>query len=95
MRPTPIPDEEVPDGYRRLVVAPPDGDMTNPDIAPVEAVFGLIRLGEGSFAPGFAMRLVLEDGELERMASGEPVWLYLVGNRLVPFDVSIAGPDTR
>jgi len=38
MRPVPIPDELVPPWGERKVISPPDGDLLNEEIAPVEAI---------------------------------------------------------
>ena len=38
MRAIPIPDDHIPDGTTRHVLAEPGGDLTNPDIAPLEVV---------------------------------------------------------
>ena len=89
MRPAPIPAEAVWDGARRVVIAPPGGDLTDPDIAPVEAVvdrpesLGGIRL---------SVRCVLEPGDLEKLAAGGHVWVSFYG-QMVPFCVDVTGPN--
>lgn len=86
MRPTPIPDREVWYGALRRVFAAPDGDLTNPDIAPVEVLAdqqdGDVRIH---------VRCELEDGDLERLTAGGTVWITTWGG-LLPFAVNVAGP---
>lgn len=40
MRPIPIPDAWVPEGAERRVLAAPGGDLTDPDVAPLEVLVG-------------------------------------------------------
>ena len=87
MRPAPIAAEYVPDGARRVVVAPPDGDLTNPDIAPVEA---LTWQHEG--ARMLAVRIVPDEGDLDKLAAGGDVWLTFHGS-MPPFALTVTGPD--
>lgn len=90
MRPTPIPDDAVWPGAVRIVVAAPDGDLTNPDIAPVEVV---ADRAEDGVHPRFHVRAILEPGDLEQLAAGGHVWLTMWG-AVVPFALSVApGPD--
>ena len=90
MRPTPIPDAEVPYGSVRIVVAPPDGDLTNPDIAPVEV---LAERAADGVSPMFHIRCALDAGDLEQLAAGGNVWLTMWG-AVVPFAVQVAGGKT-
>ncbi|MET0492907.1 MAG: hypothetical protein ABW000_07215 [Actinoplanes sp.] len=74
MRPVPIPDAVAATfpGAMRGVLAAPGGDLTDPDIAPVEVLFdGLV---DGGFQRAF-VRLALEDGDLEQLIAGGHVWL--------------------
>lgn len=87
MRPTPIPDAEVWEGATRLVVAAPDGDLTNPDIAPVEALVDRAPSG----ARNLSVRCELEDDDLAKLAAGGTVWLTF-WSAMVPFAVSVVGP---
>lgn len=89
MRPTPIPDEAVWPGAVRRVIAPPGGDLTDPDVSPVEAVVDVV-LG----FPRFNIRCVLEPGELEKRASGGHVWVSFLGH-VVPFSVDVTDKDGR
>lgn len=82
MRPTPIDAELIPPGSRRVVVAPPSGDLTDEHIAPVEA---LRSDRDGTWT----MRLVLEDGELEKLQRGAAVFLFIQATHLVPFAVEV------
>lgn len=88
MRPTPIPDADLQanPALTRIVVGPPDGDLTSETIAPVEALaYRLPQTGELVYQ----IRLVLEDGELARLQDGAPVWLTVLG-RLPPFEIKVS-----
>jgi hypothetical protein len=88
MRPTPIPDHEIWEGATRKVILPPDGDMTNPDIAPVEALvdrspsLGSVRL---------SVRCELEDDDLHQLQAGGTVWITFWGG-MVPWSTSVLPP---
>lgn len=86
MRVTPIPDEAVSAGARRVVIGPPDGDPTGA-IRSVEAV-----LDESSSVgvPVLSVRCALEPGDLERLAAGEHVWVSFYGGGMPPFSVDVA-----
>lgn len=84
MRPVPIPEHLVPDGCRRLVIGPPDGDPTG-DIRPVEALAGMV---DG--APRIAMLVELEDGDLERLQKTPAVWLTMITSQIPPWSIDIA-----
>jgi hypothetical protein len=84
MRPVTIPDELIQPGTVRRVFAAPNGDLTDDQIRPAEA---LIRRGEDDLAVISCM-LELEPGDLERLQSGGRVWLTMVGG-LAPFDVTV------
>lgn len=94
MRPVPIPDACVGPGCRRYVIAPPDGDLTNDEIRPVEVVAGIV---DNQVRISALVRL--EPGELERlqaMAEGETaeygpaIWLTMVTTQIPPFMLEIA-----
>lgn len=87
MRPAPIPTEAVWEGGRRIVMAPPDGDMFHPDIAPLEMIADQVSIGVR-----FSARCALEEGDLEKLAAGGHVWVSFVGH-VVPFSVDATGPD--
>lgn len=86
MRPTTIPDAALGEAMRRVVVAAPDGDLLGENgIAPVEAlVYRLPNTGELVYQ----LRVVLEDGDLERLTAGKPIWLTVLG-RLPPFELNV------
>lgn len=90
MRPAAIPDEAIWEGARRMVIAPPDGDLTRTDIAPVEV---LVDRGPDTGTPRISARCVLEDGDLEKLQAGGTVWVSFYGNQLVPFCVDVVGPN--
>jgi hypothetical protein len=85
MRPTPIPDHEVWEGAVRKVIGPPGGDLTDPTIAPVEA---LVDRSPSSGAVNLSVRCVLEEGELEQLAAGGTIWLTFWGV-MVPWSASV------
>lgn len=72
-----------------MVIAPPDGDLTNSDIAPVEAV---IDRAESIGGIRLSVRCALEPGDLEKLAAGGHVWISFYGH-MVPFCVDVTGPD--
>lgn len=87
MRPIPIPDELVGPGTKRLVIAPPDGDLTNDKIRPVEALAAIVPEGIC-----MTMLVALDDNDLERLGEmRQPaVWLSMYTNQLPPFAVEVA-----
>ncbi|GAB2964375.1 hypothetical protein [Saccharothrix stipae] len=93
MRPTSIPAEAVWKGARRIVLAAPDGDLLNPDIAPLEVVIDEVTVN-GETAPRFNVRCALEPGDLEKLAAGGHVWVSFYGG-MVPMCVDVTGPDGR
>lgn len=82
VRVTPIPDAEMFTGHVRKVVAPPDNDLLDGVISAVEAQVEL-PTEEGGL-PQFRFRIMPDDGDVERLAAGEPVWLSMMGH-VVPF----------
>lgn len=76
MRPTIIPEQLIPEGYERLVIAAPGGDLLDPDIAPVEAVVGPSGVRD---ARQVSLRFQLEPGDLERLIAGGQVWVTVLG----------------
>lgn len=94
MRPIPIPDECVGPGVKRLVIGPPDGDLTNDRIRPVEALAGIV-----DDEVRIVVLVAFEDDELERlqrMAAGHTgpgqaaVWLTMTTPQIPPFAVEVA-----
>lgn len=83
MRPTTIPDNEILDGHHRIVMGPPAGADVTGDIRAVEMLAGPDRV--------FRARVILEPGDLERLAAGEAFWVSFWG-AVVPFDVALAEP---
>lgn len=87
MIPTTIPDELVEPGTVRRVVSAPNGDLLDDHIRPVEA---LVSSDAATGLAAIRVRLVLEEGELERLTAGQPVWLTMLGG-LSPFHVEVGG----
>lgn len=86
MRPAPIADRFIWAGARRVVVGPPDGDLTSGEIGPVEA---LIDLPPGRDVPRLSVRCVLEDGDLEKLIDGGAVWISFYGGQMPPVSVDV------
>lgn len=87
MRPTPIPDDEIWEGSRRMVMAAPGGDLTDDRIRPLEVLVD--DAGDGT--PRFCARMVLEDGDLEKLQAGGTVWLAFY-SCVIPFSADVKGP---
>lgn len=83
MRPSSIPDDEVWEGAERKVFAGPDGDLTG-DIRPAE-----VLVDRSVHGPRISTRVVLDPGDLERLANGEPFWVSFIADHLHPFDVGM------
>lgn len=92
MRAAPIPDEAIWEGARRVVFTAPDGDLTNPDIAPVEV---LVDKGGVTGTCRINVRCVLEPGDTEKLNAGGTVWLSIYGHQLPPFSLDVVGPDVQ
>jgi len=88
MHPTPIPEGDIWEGAVPKVIAPPGGDLTDPDIGAVEAIVDVTELGHR-----YSMRLALDSGELDALRAGGVVWLQILGARLQPFSVTVAAVD--
>lgn len=87
MRPVPIPDDVIWSGATRKVFSAPNGDLLDPEIAPVEAVIDFPR---DPSTPVISVRCALEDGDLEKLAGGGHVWISFYGH-IVPFSVDTTG----
>lgn len=85
MIPTTIPDALVKPGTVRKVIAAPNGDLTDDNIRPVEAI---VSRDEATDLAAISVRLELEPGEIERLTAGQPVWLTMLGG-LAPFYVEV------
>lgn len=79
MRPVPIPAAFLWPGSRRVVMAAPGGDLTDPSCPPVE----VLADNRSPLVPGGAryfMRVALEEGDLALLiANGGHFWLSLLG----------------
>jgi hypothetical protein len=85
MKPGPIPDDEILEGHRKMTMR---GDEAL-NIADVEML--VTEDPERSGMPIWRTRVTLDDGDLERLAAGEPIWVSFWGG-VVPFDVNLADP---
>lgn len=83
MRPTPIPDTEVWADHERIVMRAPEGHDPTGDIRDVEML-----QSEQNGMPTFSVRFVLEDGDIEKLQAGTPIWFTMWGH-VVPFDAQI------
>lgn len=86
MTPSPIPDDEVWEGARRVVFSPPSGDLTDDHIRVAELLVD--RTPDG---PRISARIVLDAGDLQCLEAGEPFWVSFLGDHLHPFSVTMAG----
>lgn len=86
MRPAPIPDGEVWDGARRLVIGPPGNDLDS-GIAAVE-----VLVDQAAVGPRISARCVLEPGDLDALTGGGTVWVSFYGQQLMPFSVDVLPP---
>lgn len=86
MRPVPIPDEAVWENGRRMVIAPPGGDLTHPEISPAEAVVEPVSVG-GRVMPSYSFMCALEGDDLEKLQAGGHVWVTFYG-AVMPFSVT-------
>lgn len=91
MRPTVVPDGALWPGSQRIVVAAPNGDLTDPEVAPVEAVVDMTDM-DGGQVVRLSVRCALEPGDLEKLAAGGHVWLSFLG-RLPVFSVTVTDGD--
>lgn len=82
--PSTIPDGEVWEGSRRVVVGPPRGHDVTGNIRPIEALV----LNDG-LGPRFATRWVFTPEEAERLSRGEPLWISQWTPQMVVFDVAM------
>lgn len=90
MRPALIPDSDIAEGSKRITIMPPGGSLDS-EVSPVEAL--LTGHPDYEIAPGqpvklFSIRCVLEDGDLAKLAAGEPVWITFF-EHVVPFSVRV------
>lgn len=76
MRPVPIPGNLIWEGATRRIIGPPDGDFLNPHIVPVEALMD---------EDGIAIRMVLEDDDIEKLKTHPYFWMHLSVNQLPVF----------
>lgn len=84
MRPSPIPDDEIWEGSRRVVIGAPDGSLDGP-IRAAEVLIDVSQIG----GCRISARITLDPGDLERLAAGEPFWVSFLADHLHPFDVSM------
>lgn len=94
MRPVPVPDSAArahPD-EQRVVVAAPDGDLTNDSIRPVDTLTGLLDVGDAGYLRGFRVYLRPDDDDLARIAAGGHIEVTFITPQLVPFAVDVVDP---
>lgn len=89
MTPTSIPEDEVWTGGRRVGIEPPEGHEGS--VAPVEAVLDLIEEPDVGASQRFNVRVELDEGDLTKLADGEPVWISFLSG-VVPFQVHVGRP---
>jgi hypothetical protein len=88
--PTPIPDEELEawPGAIRMVIAPPVG--FDPLDGPIRAVEAIVD--HGTLGRRFSTRWVFKEEEIIRLAAGDPVYLSVAGQSMVPVCLSFLEP---
>lgn len=86
MRPSPIPDTEVWDGGRRIVIGPPGNDLDS-DIAAVEVI-----VDQSAIGPRMTARCIVEPGDLDALCAGGAVWVSFYGGQLQPFSIDVQPP---
>jgi hypothetical protein len=91
MRPAPIPDDAIWPGAKRIVLSAPNGDLTDPDIAPVEL---LADVPPSIGGVRYSARCMLEPGDLEKLADGGHVWVSFYGG-VPPFCVDVTDKGGR
>lgn|GEM_PF-5756213 len=72
---------------RPLVIGPPPG-VSDDDCGTVVALVEHLDT-DGPFPDRIRVPLQLEDGELDALAAGAPVWLTVYGVSLQPFSLSV------
>lgn len=94
MRPALVPDDvkALPAVLRTYVVAGPSGDLTSTDVAPVEVFLTTADMA-GETVPTCGVVLHLEDGDLDRLAAGDPVLLLFPTHRRPPVFAVTIGLD--
>jgi hypothetical protein len=89
MRPIPVPQAIVWPGARRLVMSAPNGDLTDPTIAPVEAI--LDHPDSLGGAPRFTVVCTPEPGDLDTLTAGGLLAVAFWGG-IPPFCVDVLAP---
>ena len=83
----PISDEILslyPEGSK-MVISPPDGDLTNETIAPIDAIVGTHVEGY----PCIRVVFKLDDEEIERVKLGMPIMLTILGRGMPPVSLGV------
>lgn len=89
MRPTPVPDEEVWEGAKRMVIGPPRGDLSS-GIAPVEVLVDR----DATEGPRMYLRWIIEADDLRRIENGDTVvWMTFWSDHLHPVSLGLPGED--
>lgn len=76
-----MPDELVFEGGRRLVIAPPSGDLLDPTCSPAEAIVSAAEDGH----PRYTFVIQLEQGDVEAIAAGGGRFFYTTHGLVAPF----------
>lgn len=94
MRPIPIPDgmaESFTQPAVRRVILPPDGDITNPDIAPLEAIYQVTKEG---FQIHALIKIDEADFETLKATDGR-FWLTFWTPQIYPFSLWFGGLENE
>lgn len=84
MRPIPIPDQMVPSWGKREVISPPDGDLLNEDIAPVEAI---VSVDSEQGMVMYTLLIQIEEGDMDSLEATGGRFLLTMGGAIVPFSL--------
>lgn len=88
MRVSIIEDHEILPGHKRITMRAPEGhDPIEGEIRDADMV-----ATRDSIGTVYRAKVVLEEGDLERLKAGEPFWVSFWGG-VVPFDVGMMTPQ--
>lgn len=89
MRPAPIEPSQVWEGGVRRTIVAPDGDPTNPEVAPVDVIIDMATTGQLDGAVRFNVCWQLEEGDLEALRERGRLWVTIYGRQLPVHSVSV------
>lgn len=81
-----MPDECIPPGCKRVVIAAPNGDLMDDSVRPVEACVGLTE----DMGLCYTILVQLDEGDLERLAETPAIWLSMYTPQIPVFAIEVA-----